>query len=312
VKTFELIERAIIEQNIVDGRCFACGGEPSSGAGEHIMPKWMLSQLSLWNDRITLLNGTKLPYSKLRVPCCEDCNNGFLSRIERDAQAIFIDGKLADTNDFLVLGRWLAKILVGILTKETKLFFNRRDRSKGFIVDAKFLDNFHLCHVILQTARKPTTFSCLHSNHPFSLYWYTVSGAADDDFDFITDVVGNAVAIRIGKLGVVFVADGGLQMEVGDKGPYGLSGSEVSLRVFRELVIRIFYKSQLRDATHFYINNESADSIHIEQVRVSPYTGLIPGTAITQIFRAWDNEDIAAFLSAVLDEAGNFRQPNCR
>ncbi|MCV9961620.1 hypothetical protein OIU34_06870 [Pararhizobium sp. BT-229] len=310
MKTLEFIERAITEQNIVDGRCFVCGGEQSSGAGEHVMPKWLLTRLSLWSSMITLLNGTTLPYSQLKVPCCERCNNGFLSRIERDAQAIFAAGELKDANDVLVLGRWLAKILVGLLTKETKLYFDRRDRSKGFIVDAKFLDNFHLCHMILQTARKPTTFSCLHSDYPFSLYWYAVEDTEDDDFDFITDVVGNAVAIRIGRLGVVFVADGGLQMEAGAKGPHGLSGSKVSLRALRELILQIFYKSQLRDATHFYVNSETPEAINIEQVRVSPFTGMIPGTAMTQIFRPWDSEEMAAILSGMLDEAGNFSPPS--
>ena len=307
MKTFELIGRAIAEPSITDGRCFVCGGEPSSGAGEHVMPKWLLTKLSLWDSMITLINGTRLPYGQLRVPCCEQCNNGFLSRIERDVQAVVEAGELTDANDVLVVGRWLAKILVGILSKETKLYFDRRDRSKGFIVDARFLEDFHLCHVILQTARKPTTFNCLHSAYPFSLYWYKIDGASEDSFDFITDVLGNAVAIRIGGLGVVFVADGGLQMEIGAKGPYGLSGSNVSLGKFRQLVIHIFYKSQLRDATHFYINSETADTINIEQASVSPYTGMIPGTAETQMFRPWDNDEIATVLSTMLDENGNFR-----
>ncbi|WP_189587397.1 hypothetical protein [Rhizobium leguminosarum] len=307
MKTFELIARALQEQSIVDGNCFACGRTPSSGAGEHVMPKWLLTRNSLWNSTITLLNGTTLPYSQLRVPCCKRCNNGFLSRVERDAQAIFAAEEVKGADNVLVLGRWMAKLLVGILTKETKLYLDRRDRSKGFIVDARFLDNFHLCHIILQTARKPTTFRCLHSDFPFSLYWYAVAGTGDDNFDFITDVFGNAVAIRVGRLAVVFVADGGLQMEVGAKGPHELSGREVSLRTFRELVIRIFYKSQLRDATHFYINSETPSAINVEQISVSPYTGLIPGTVMTQIFRPWDNDEMASVLANMLDGAGNFR-----
>lgn len=272
-----------------------------------VIPKWLLTQLSLWDNSITLLNGTTLPYGQLKVPCCERCNNGILSQMEKGAQAIFASGQVKDTDDALVLGRWLAKILVGILTKETKLYLDRRDRSKGFIVDASFLENFHLCHLILQTARKPTTFSCLSSAYPFSLYWYTVDAAGNDDFDFITDIIGNAVAIRVGRLGVVFIADGGLQTEIGEKGPYGLSGSAVSIREFRELVIRIFYKARLRDATHFYMNSETDASINIDQVSVPPYTGLIPGTNITQIFRPWDDDEIAGILTAMLEESGNFR-----
>lgn len=310
MKTLEVIEKAIDPKSITDNRCFTCGDIPTKGVGEHIMPKWLLTQLDLWDSKLTLLNGTALPYRQLRVPCCEQCNNNFLSQIEDRAKAVFAAEEIRNADDVLILGRWMSKILVGILTAETRLHVDRRDRSKGFILDAKFLDNFHLCHVILQTARKQTTFSCLHSDYPFSLYWYIVEGADDDHFDFITDVRGNAVAIRIGRLGVVFVADGGLQMEVGNKGPYALSGSVVSMAKFRELVLRIFCKSQLRDATHFYINNESPDAITINQSHVKSYTGMIPGTRMIQIFQEWNEEEMLSILSMMIDEYGDFTSPS--
>jgi len=297
MKILELIENAINHKSITGGRCFTCGGEPSRGLGEHVIPKWLLTQLSLWDSKLTLINGTRLPYRQLRVPCCEKCNNEFMSQIEDRAKAVFTAQQVRDGDDVLNLGRWMSKILVGILTVETRLLIDRQNPSKGFILDAKFLDNFHLCHLILQTARKQTSFSCLHSDYPFSLYWYIVDGAEASNFDFITDIWGNAVAIQIGRLGVVFVADGGLQMEVGEKGPYDLSGSVVSIAKFRELVIRIFYKSQLRDATHFYINSEMPDTMSVNQSHVTPYTGMIPGTEMIQIFRDWNEDEIRSVLN---------------
>lgn len=307
-RIFENIEKAILEESINSGQCFVCGEAPSTGSGEHVMPKWLLNQLSMWNSRITLLNGTKVQYGKLTIPCCEECNNGFLATLESDVQKIFAAGKIKNSNDVLAVGRWLAKLLVGILTKETKLKLDRRDGSKGSIVDARVLEDFHLCHLILQSARKNASFDCLHSDYPFSLYWYDVEASPDDDpFDLITDPIGNAVALRINRLGVVFVGDGGLQMQVGKKGPFALSGTTVKMAAFRELIVRIFFKSQLRDATHFYINNETQEGIKIQQVRVSPYTGLVPGTLETQIFRPWNEEHAVAVIKNLIDESGNWR-----
>ena len=71
---------------------------------------------------------------------------------------------------------------------------------------------------ILQS--QPTSFRCLHGDLPFSLYFYEISDNEENRaFDLSTNVVGQSVAIRIGRLGVIFVSDGGLQMHVGPKGP---------------------------------------------------------------------------------------------
>lgn len=35
-----LIDRAASGRAFAGGQCFACGGEPSSGDGEHIIPRW--------------------------------------------------------------------------------------------------------------------------------------------------------------------------------------------------------------------------------------------------------------------------------
>lgn len=41
IKILELSARAVSESSISKRRCFACGGASSTGAGEHVIPKWL-------------------------------------------------------------------------------------------------------------------------------------------------------------------------------------------------------------------------------------------------------------------------------
>jgi hypothetical protein len=36
----------------------------------------------LWNQSIVLLNQTEIPYRLLKIPCCSECNNEHLGRLE--------------------------------------------------------------------------------------------------------------------------------------------------------------------------------------------------------------------------------------
>lgn len=238
--------------------------------------------------RLTLINGTLIPYRNLTVPCCVECNTGFLSRIETDVQEIVERGCVETSADSLSVARWMAKILVGILVKETALLLDRKDPSLGNIVPPDFIDELFHCQLLLQSARKPTRFGALHGPLPFTLYWYRIDGP-EDGFDLSTDIIGQSIAMQLGKLGLVFVNDGGLQMIHGDKGPYGLEGATVLPHQFGELAARIHTKASLRDATHFYLTSETPNHLTIEQQSVRPFTGTILAGGEMQVFKPWDS-----------------------
>jgi hypothetical protein len=301
MKVLELTDRAVLESSIAEKRCFACGGPPSSGAGEHVIPKWLQNKCSLFDERLTLLNGTRIPYRYLTVPCCTDCNTGFLSAIESSVQPIFERGDVLQVDEKLTLARWLSKILVGILVKETNLLFDRSRPSGGSIVEPKFIDELRHCHFVMQSARKITSFRCLHSEFPFSLYSYKVPNyKKEHEFDLSTNFFGQSISIRVGQLGVVFINDGGFQMEVGPKGPFDLSGSDLSEVQFREISARVHYKAALRDATHFYLTVENDESISVEQMHVRSFSGYVPGTDELQIFRGWNEVEFSYAMAAYL------------
>ncbi|RUV67127.1 hypothetical protein EOA78_31560 [Mesorhizobium sp. M5C.F.Cr.IN.023.01.1.1] len=299
-----MVERAIDGDSIRARRCFTCGGQPTTGIGEHVFPKWLQTKFRLHDERLTLLNGTFIPYRSLTVPCCSDCNTGFLSRIETEVQSIIERGRIVSNAGRLAVARWMAKILVGILVKETALLLDRKDPSLGNIMTADFIGELAHCQLLLQSARKLTRFSALHGKFPFTIYSYRIDGSEDDGFDLSTDVVGQSIAMRAGKLGLAFVNDGGLQMINGDKGPFGLEGATVMPHQFGELAARVHTKASLRDATHFYLHSETQTHLTIDQLEVRPFTSTMLAGGEMQVFEPWDSNRFAvrAALFTRLDE----------
>jgi hypothetical protein len=301
MKVLELTDRAISDASIAARRCFACGGAPSSGSGEHVIPKWLQNDCHLFDERLTLLNGTYIPYRNLTIPCCIDCNTGFLSSIESAVQALFHRGGLMHSGERLALARWLSKILIGVLVKETSLLFDRSQPDRGSIVDTGFFDDLRQCHFVLQSARKPTSFTCLHGDFPFTFYSYKIPEYRNGhEFDLSTNVAGQSIAVRVGELGVIFINDGGFQMHVGSKGPFELADRELSEIQFKEVAARVHYKAALRDATHVYLTAENEQRIQVEQLYVKSFSGYLPSSDELRIFRDWDETELSYAMSTYM------------
>ena len=64
-------------------RCFLCGKKLKRKTVEHVFPKWLMNDFDLWDQKITLLNQTKINYRQLIIPCCKECNNVYLSKVEK-------------------------------------------------------------------------------------------------------------------------------------------------------------------------------------------------------------------------------------
>lgn len=293
-----LVQRATSSETIEGKRCFACGGTPSTGQGEHVVPLWLQRRFGLLDQRLTLLNGTLLPYRQLTAPCCQACNNGFLRDIEnRVIEILDRSGEFTDA-DRLILARWLCKMFLGILVKESSLAFDRRDPSKGSIVPPALLKEFHHAQLLLQSTRKQTVFRCLHGAFPCTIYAYRILDVAEfGNFYLTTHLGGQSIAVRVGNIGMIFVNDGGLQMHVGDKGPMALDGLELHPLQFLEVAARAHYKASLRDATHQYTLSENPTLLSVEQVSVSPLSRTKLPSGEMQVFRPWQDAECAELLA---------------
>ena len=281
-----------------DGMCFLCGGLPSTGKGEHIFPKWLQRKHNLWDQKINLLNGTLIPYRNATIHCCSSCNTKVLSRLERFVQKIVDVNDLVSESSEYYLGVWSFKILIGILFVESRLRRERSDNSSGSIFLAKDLEEIKNIHLILNSLRKRVEFKCLHKNKvPFTIYRYGVRktpGVAQ--YNVSTNIVGQSVAMRLGDIGWIAIHDGGLQYEVGPKGPFGLAGKSLHPYQFDEIAARVHYKSALRCATHFYLMTETPNRFHMAQAEVTPYRREILQDGSIRIFDEWDERILAKVI----------------
>lgn len=257
----------------------------------------MQKRFDLANRQITLINGTRLPYRQLTVPCCQACNNGFLRDVENTVLDFFDKPSAPSPTIRFACGRWLAKILLGTLVKESALPLDRRDPNRGSIVPSQFIEDFKHLHYIIQSARKKTVFDSLHSDHPFTLYVYRIEeDHACENFDLTTNLYGQSIAVRLGRIGLIFVNDGGLQHEAGPKGPLGLEWRKLHPIQFSEAAAMVHYKATLRDASHTYMSIETPDEIIIQQLSVRPYSDRRLPDGSMRIFRDWEDLECANFI----------------
>ncbi len=82
-------------QNI-DKTCFLCKQETENITNEDVFPLWLQRKQKLFTEYIRLQNGTKFPYKKIKVPCCSNCNNEYLSSIENNVKGILKNNEYSD------------------------------------------------------------------------------------------------------------------------------------------------------------------------------------------------------------------------
>lgn len=309
-----LTERALEPNNIIAGRCFLCGGQPTNGKGEHVIPKWLQNRFNLWDSELGLLNGSLLPYRSLRVPACAMCNGEVLGRTERYVSKLSADNiPVWTVADSYEVGRWMAKILVGILYKEASLLRDQRQPALGAIFPPEAMDEMYLLHLLLQSWRKLILFRAIHTQHPFTLYVYSL--AEDEEFgsfNLSTNIFGRSICMRFGRLGFAFVGDGGLQHEMAVRGPYNLARQQLHPIQFDELAARVHYKASLRDATHSYFHAEDAETFRFQQMAVVPHTKIKLPDGSDRVFKPWSLKQLAVVFERyevpgfeyLIDEAG--------
>jgi len=99
-------------QTFSGNNCFLCGKNIlKQYSVEHIFPKWLQKDFNLWNDTIQLINGSSIPYRYLTVPCCQVCNNKYLSKVENIIHRSVSEGftKFKSIDESIIF-QWIGKI----------------------------------------------------------------------------------------------------------------------------------------------------------------------------------------------------------
>lgn len=193
-----------------------------------------------------------IPYRKLAVPCCIECNTEFLSNIETAVRPLFRRGDVVHREERFSLARWLSKILIGVHVKETSLLFDRSQPHRGPIIDPGVIDHLRQCHFVLQSARKRASFVCLHGNFPFSFYFLQGSRVQEGSQIRSLDKYRRTINCDKGRstgrhIRQRWRLSNACRFErtlrAGTRGVVGIQ--------LRKIAARVHYQASLRDALHF-------------------------------------------------------------
>ena len=286
---------SIHQARLSKNHCFLCGIKlnKANRTDEHVFPKWLLRKFSLWNKNLFLLNKTPIKYRQLTIPCCNNCNNTYLSKLESKIDSALKKG----VETFKKLSRktiyfWLCKILYAILFKELFLYRNRKRMTRTKIIPKTFVWNaYQILHNFLQGIRKPLKYKY---TKPFSIFVFKLQTHKNNDlnFDFIDSIITKSIALRLGNIGIIAsLTEGGVieQLYRGDFKKF----HKIKLHPmqFNELFALVVYKvGQLQRQSSFgFIEGKK----WIFVLCNPPYMGL----SNKPVFRPWDIKEFAEILA---------------
>lgn len=290
----EHLRERIENRKIGDDVCFFCAHQhnKSSMSMEHVFPRWLQEKFDIWDNKISLLNKTMINYRQLLVPCCPQCNNKYLSKIERDVKFVCENGIKAVEDFKLSLFLWLSKIWYGMLYKELFLPYDRSIPEFGNILDGEIINQYCDHLEFMQAARDEIL---LKDFDPFSIFAFECQtiDTPSLNYDYFDDAITMVSAMRMGKVGIIMVfRDGGAQSGFADalyeETPYPLHPLQ-----FREMCAKIIYKESIRDRTPKRIAIEAPGKIP------EYYQLPLLGFSLKPYYRDWDIEIYAKYLSAL-------------
>lgn len=283
------------EPSFTQRSCFLCSTPLADETSrEHVFPQWLLHKFDLWDRSVTLLNGTRLPYRDLKVPCCTSCNTNYLSRVEKTIQTALKDGFRAFCSlPELIVYQWVGKIAWGMLFRELNLHVDRKEPSQGTITTPEFLQELKLLHNLLQSVRRPMRFDGFTAWSLFLLETHDYSG--ERGFGYHDTPLSAAFALRLGPVGIICVLDDrGIQKELYGNLFEEFHGGPLHPIQFDELVAKVSYRAHLlkKNPTYLFLVPEEADG---EVLVVSPPPqGL--STEPFYPYRDWSQEEYARCL----------------
>jgi hypothetical protein len=274
--------------------CFFCGAELiDHQSDEHVFPRWLLRKHSLWNNEITLSNGTSIPYRKLTVPCCGECNTRYLSQLESRVGDVFRDGadavRALPPADLFV---WVSKINYGVTYKECFLQFDQSKPDSNPILNPDYVRALKTFHGFMQAIRLPIKFL---EPYPWSMFVFkTHTYPGERDFDWHgTPWKQLTLTIRSHGVGVIAtLMDNGEQRQLVGEEFDKLAEIPLHPIQFDELSAMCVYQSSLLDRSSAkYMSVGLAKGGTIEVISMP-----LAGNSTKPLFRDWDLEGYARLL----------------
>jgi hypothetical protein len=292
--TRHVAEEVFTNRSFDRKHCFLCGTGLSARniSREHIFPKFVLREFNLWEQQLTLINGTTIPYRKVVISCCRECNNDHIGRLDNRI-ATFLKGGFNTFKrlDEPTIFQWLSRILYSILYLE--LIMPRDPRFKRRkILKREFFRELRTAHLFLNSIRIRTHF---HRPYPWSLFLFETQKHPNPmvNFDFKDNPLLLTVAIRMNDVGVVAaLQDNGAVRNLGEKALGIQKARKLALHPiqFSEVVARVFYQASLLNRVPKYMSVSSPGGT-MEVISLP-----VQGLSSKPVFDRWDIEQYARAL----------------
>ena len=301
-------------------RCFVCDEllTEENVTEEHIYPKWLQRKFNLYNQKISLLNGTFIPYRNLKVPCCKECNEKMSARIEKPMEQAVergYDGFISlDRN---IVFQWLNKLSYGMLYKEAMLLRERNNKDSGYIVPHEILNDLHMKYVFLVSIVRDTEYV----HEPYSLLVFRIKPDAKNPYWGFDGFATPVSCFCMDDIGIIaHLQDNGFNEDFfrERRSMNDLLQKELHIVQFREVVAKFLYKSSLflRNPAYVMFMGDNAPKQIISQgmsgigyadweqesyARVLEFFWQDFGIPFQEIYKGDDK-----VLSVLWDENGNF------
>jgi hypothetical protein len=291
----QALVRRLEALELANAECFLCGNSitDSHYTLEHVVATWVQRRYNLWDQRLTLLNGTQIPYRQLTIPCCDDCNRNRLGPMEDSlSQTVEVSQNAVKALPRKVLLLWLSKIFFGILYKEMFLLLDRSSASRQTIITPDFLRRYRTQRLFLQQAREKVR---LVDFSPGSLFVFPAQPLPrkEMEWDLCDEVDAQFIACRVGHVALfAMLGDGGAQQELEDEYD-DIKDMPLHPIQFLELCARFAYRAKLATRTPKYFTFQGTP----HEVHQMP----LGGYSLKPLFEEGNAEEYASCLHHYTD-----------
>lgn len=289
------IFKIVDEHSFTSDKCFLCGCilNEENKTEEHVIPKWLQNKYNLWDQLLTVLNGTDLPYRYLTIPCCRECNNIHLKPFEDkicEAQNNGFDSFIKLDKEIIYL--WLSKIFFGVMYKNLFLDVSRKEPTKGKIIPPKYLKHFNTHLLFLQGIRGRHKFIDFFPGSIF-IFKTQLPNNIERQWDYMDNHYAMLISMRLGEIGVIAVLQDGNTLSDYSNDLEKHRKIDLHPLQFRELTAKVLYKAILFNRSPKFMAVQNKGIVQSYMNPIAGYTG-------EKIFNKWDNFEYTKLLSYYL------------
>lgn len=286
-------EEAFGKLYIDDSHCFICSVplDKSNTSKEHIFPKWLLKEFELYNEKLEILNLTKIPYRQLTIPCCKSCNNGAMSNVENDIKYAVSKGidEVKKLPEQLVVS-WLLKISLGLLVKQSYLKNSLSKSNEKNILDHDDLKDFSTATMIMRSFYNQVQFS----KPAWSLFIIDI-GEKNAHYNFVDLIFMESIMMVVGEIGFILIYnESGIikdELELNEK-MKSISNRQLNRGEISQFFCRLVDK---KDRAIYSTNYQMVSTVKGEIESIHPYKSFINGYN-----RDFSYKDFAYLLERVI------------